>query len=68
MHNFAYGTDGSGYKNAIINNFGLRNLEFNGTNDRLQLEFILKHLNENTVVFDIGANYGYYCLTNAKNI
>ncbi len=51
-----------------INNFGLRNLEFNGTNDRLQLEFILKHLNENTVVFDIGANYGYYCLTIAKNI
>ena len=26
-----------------INNFGLRNLEFNGTNDRLQLEFILNH-------------------------
>ncbi len=24
VHNFAYGTDGSGYKNAIINNFGLR--------------------------------------------
>ena len=24
MHSFAYGTDGSGYKNAIINNFGSR--------------------------------------------
>ena len=24
LHNFAYGTDGSGYKNAIINNFGSR--------------------------------------------
>lgn len=24
VHSFAYGTDGSGYKNAIINNFGLR--------------------------------------------
>ena len=49
-----------------INNFGLRNLEFNGTNDRLQLEFILNNIVENSVVFDIGASYGYYSLTIAK--
>ncbi len=49
-----------------IDKFGLRNLEFNGTNDRLQLEFILNNITDDSIVLDVGASYGYYSLTIAK--
>jgi len=37
INNFAYGTDGSGYKNAIINNFGAKNY-FNKKKDGESLD------------------------------
>jgi len=51
-----------------VPNFGLRHLEFNGTNDRLQLEFILNNLTQNCVFFDVGASYGYYGMSVGKAI
>lgn len=53
---------------AYVPDFGIRHLEFNGTNDRLQIEFILKNLDNKSVFFDIGASYGYYGLSVAKAI
>lgn len=51
---------------AYVPNFGLRHLEMNGTNDRIQIEFLLRNTPNNAVLIDIGASYGYYALTFAK--
>ena len=32
----------------------------NGTNDRIQIEFLLRNTPHNAVLVDIGASYGYY--------
>lgn len=45
---------------------GLRHLEFNGTNDRIQLEFISHNFSGNSVFLDVGASYGYYGLSVAN--
>jgi FkbM family methyltransferase len=58
----------SGLYFLYVPNFGLRHLEFNGTNDRLQLEFILNNLGDNCVFFDVGASYGYYGMSLAKAV
>jgi FkbM family methyltransferase len=54
--------DQSGLYFLYVPGFGLRHMEFNGTNDRLQLEFILENLKEKYCFFDVGASYGYYGL------
>lgn len=51
---------------AYVPGFGLRHLEMNGTNDRVQIQFILNNIPEDAVFFDIGASYGYYSMTIAK--
>jgi FkbM family methyltransferase len=56
----------NGVEFVYVRGFGLRHLEFNGTNDRLELEFISHNFESGGVFLDIGANFGYYGLSVAK--
>jgi FkbM family methyltransferase len=51
---------------VYVRGFGLRHLEFNGTNDRLELEFIEHNFEPGGVFLDVGANFGYYGLSVAQ--
>ncbi len=51
---------------AYVPGLGLRHMEMNGTNDRVQVEFLLNHFPDDGVFIDVGASYGYYALTIAK--
>ena len=55
-----------GIEFVYVRGFGLRHLEFNGTNDRLELEFIGHNFDPGGVFLDVGANFGYYGLSVAK--
>jgi FkbM family methyltransferase len=56
----------NGVEFVYVRGFGLRHLEFNGTNDRLELEFISHNFEPAGVFLDVGANFGYYGLSVAK--
>jgi FkbM family methyltransferase len=53
----------NGLEFLYVPGFGLRHLEFNGSNDRLELEFIAHNLTPGSVFIDVGASYGYYGLS-----
>ena len=62
----AFFTADNGLEFVYVGGFGLRHLEFNGTNDRLELEFISHNIEPGGVFLDVGANFGYYGLSVAK--
>jgi len=47
---------------------GLLGLEYKGVFEPAETNLVLSNLKENSVFFDIGANFGYYSLIVAKNV
>ena len=62
-----YFRDDAGREYLYVPEFGLRHMEFNQTNDRIELEFISHNLAPDAVFLDVGASYGFYGISVASD-